>query len=158
MPDCSCCPYRCDGDGLQKLTDDGKKTDDELKSLPERVADLRARETELKQYLDAAKKQHEKEIEEEKRKNEVTPNSGARTSDLKKKLMESLEKIAALEEKNKEFRNLNYSYRYFAFCLALPCSLAHSIKLRNLSRRNRYFVFPSPRHITISARPYYCKV
>ena len=130
MPDCSCCPYRCDGDGLQKLTDDGKKTDDELKSLPERVADLRARETELKQYLDAAKKQHEKEIEEEKRKNEVTPNSGARTSELNKQVTESLEQIVKLREENKSLRNLGNWHRYFAFCLALPYSLAHSIKPR----------------------------
>ena len=105
------------------LADDGKKTEGELKSLSERVA-------KLKEDLDAAKKQHEKEIEDEKHKNEVTPNSGARTSELNKQVTESLEQIVKLREENKSLRNLGNWHRYFAFCLALPYSLAHSIKPR----------------------------
>ena len=79
------------------LADDGKKTEGELKSLSERVA-------KLKEDLDAAKKQHEKEIEDEKRKNELRlmPKPGDDgAAALIKKVKESIEKNVELERKNK---------------------------------------------------------
>ena len=77
------------------LADDGKKTEGEVKSLSERVA-------KLKEDLDAAKKQHEKEIEDEKRKNELMPKPGDDgAAALIKKVKESIEKNVELERKNK---------------------------------------------------------
>ena len=56
----------------------------------------------LKEDLDAAKKQHEKEIEDEKRKNELMPKPGDDgAAALIKKVKESIEKNVELERKNK---------------------------------------------------------
>ena len=92
------------------LADDGKKTEGEVKSLSERVA-------KLKEDLDAAKKQHEKEIEYEKRKNELMPKPGDDgAAALNKKVKESIEKIVELERKNRALYLSDTLHRYL-FCL-----------------------------------------